>query len=1062
MLRDTLVSRAEKTEELLKHRSVSDRIQLDEIEYYTTDRFATPSDVQTESFESCSVGFTWERDRETVPADRRTADADPLDVAQLPPDLSLGTNVWFRLRFSIPESLSGKPVYLRFVTESIPAPESEDGGSRVESLCFKDGEPWQAFDGGHDKLLLTDEASGGEEFDLLIETGTTALWGQIDLESFRLAAAELVATRETVRELHYNFSVLNDLRKDIDDDNPNHGKILQGLYEASQAFDFKAEVDDVIEARAADALDVLEELKAELDSELSSYSLKTMGHAHIDLAWHWPWSETVRKSGRSFSTMLSLMKEYPEFTFIQSQPHLYEMAKDRYPSVFEGISEQVSADRWLAEAALWVESDVNVSGGEALARQYLYGKRYFREEFDVDPRITFIPDVFGYSPSLPGIAQAADCPYFLTQKISWNDTNEFPHNTFYWEGIDGSQVLSHFPPADTYNGMMEVEEVRDSVTELEENDVLDESVYLIGWGDGGGGTSREMLERGRVIDDIGSLPDIEFGSMEQFFEDIEADGDALDTWVGELYLEKHRGTLTSQAKSKRNNRKGEFALRDAELWSSLAAVEADSFEYPDDAIERAWKILLFNQFHDILPGSSITEVYADADRDYADVLETAADETERAVDALTDSTDASDTICVTNPVSWERDTVVSVPAESVSVDGEDLVAETPAGTEPVQYSADGNSLLLNATSLPSLGATTVEISERADSPSNPLTASTDHVENDHLKVTFRDDGTISVWDKDRDRSVLESPGNRLVLYEDLPAEWNAWDIEQDMYERGEQLPEPVDRAVLETGPVRAVVRQTYEFGDSTLEQDIILARDSGRIDFRTTVDWQEEEMFLKTHFPADVHTNTADYDVQFGNYERSTHENTTWDEAKFEEPHQKWVDVSEPGYGVAVLNDSKYGVHVDGTDVSLSLLRSPVFPDPDADTGTQEFRYALYPHEGDFRTGGVIEEGYDLNVSETVQPVETPTELSLCEVEGDGVVVESVKRAEDDPDALVVRLYEAWGRHTSVDLSFEFTPASVTEVNLIEDELAELEAVDPIPLEFDPYEITSIRVELPN
>ena len=1065
MMDVTLRKRAEKTEDLLEDLSVAETMRVPDIGRFETTEFLTPEAVRDRTFQPCEVGYTWSRQRPTEPDDRLAADATPADVSALDEDLSIGTNVWLRLRFTVPPAMAGQPVWLRFA--AIPLDTPSGGPSsisrRVEATCYRDGVPWQAFDGGRSDLLLTDNADGDEEFNLLVELGTTSLWGGLNVTEFQLSSVRVYSTRERVQDLYRNVRVLNDLRKDIDD-SPNHGKILQGLYRASTTFPFQADDDAALRSGAEEALAELDKTKESLSSELSEYTLSTIGHAHIDVAWRWPWSETVRKCARSFSNTLTLMDEYDDFTFMQSQPVLYEFTRQRYPNLFKEITERVEEGRWEPEGALWLESDINIPSGEALARQYLVGKRYFREEFDVDPKVTFLPDVFGYSPGLPGIAQDAGCPYFFTQKISWNETNEFPHNTFTWEGIDGSEVLAHFPPADTYNGKVSVGEVRNAVTNFAESDTLDESAYLVGWGDGGGGVTREMLEDRKTINEIGSLPDVEFDSLENFFERLEPLAEGLETWRGELYFERHRGTLTSQGRTKHNNRRGEFKLREAEIWAALAMVQDLSTGYPKERLDDAWRILLFNQFHDILPGSSITDVYRDADREYELLFEEANDLIADAQSALLGDTDSSDLVCVTNSLSWSHSPVVNVSADMVPeiADANGMVAEDSEPT-PVQPSgSDSDQYLFRASNLPSMGAKTFVATDDAPATTNPFDVTETRLENDVVCVEFTDDGRLaSVYDKENDRELLDGSGNRLVSYRDQPAQFDAWDIEEDVYAVGDALPAPTETEVIETGPVRAKVRQTRRFGDSTLAQDVVLYRDSKRIDFRTFVDWQEEERLLKAHFPVAVHTDSATYETHFGHFERSTHSNTSWDAARFEEPHQKWVDVAEYGAGAAVLNDSRYGVHVDGSDVSLSLLRAPTYPDPEADRGKHTFTYSFLPHAGDFREAGVVEAAYDLNAPTATVPVDRDVSFSAMRVDDPGVVVEAVKRAEDDVDALVVRLYEAWGRQTDATLDISLPIADAATTNIIEDEREVLSVEEgSIPLSFDAFEIKSVVLSL--
>lgn len=1056
--------RAETTERLLSDAAVHATAPVEQLACYETQAFAEPSELPTAEFEPCEPGRVWHRDREADLDNREDLDVTSLSPAVLPEELSLGTNVWFRLSFSVPEEMAGHPVYLQFVVEPLDSYEYEPprDAPRVECLCFRDGEPWQAFDSGHDNLLLTDDADGGETFELLIEVGTTVLAGGLSVETFRFETASLVSTRPEVRKLHRTVTVLNEYVETLDAGSPNYGRLLRAISEARSTVPFDGGDEAALRDGAREALESLEAVASDLTSDMTDFTLSTSGHAHVDMAWLWPWSETVRKGGRTFSNALTLMEEFPEFRFTQSQPHLYEFVADRYPSVFERVEERIEEGRWMPTGALWVESDINNVGGEALARQFLYGKRYFRERFDVDPNVVFLPDVFGYSAGLPGIAAAADCEYFLTQKMSWNEIDEFPHSTFWWEGIDGSRLLTHFPPVSTYNGLMTVEEVTDSVREHEQNDVLDSSAYLVGYGDGGGGTTREILERARVIDDVGALPDVEFEPVSSFFERVEQAGKDLPTWEGELYLEKHRGTLTSQARTKRNNRKGEFALREAELWSALAHASEAEYTYPLETLTEAWKLLLFNQFHDILPGSSVSEVYADAERDYAALFDRAGDVREAALSALVGRDDDPEYLCVTNSLSWPRSPLVSVDVDALPEGALDGGMATEDGDAlAIQPTGDGRALF-EVPDVPALGATSVTAGSDDPDVEGGVSVSESRLENESLRVEFDGDGFVdSLYDKDDDREVLDGPANRLVCYDDYPANWDAWDIDQDVTTDGEALPSPDSVEVLEDGPLRGTIRQVRTFGDSKLVQDIRLRRGSQRLDFETRVEWHEEHRLLKTHVPVDVDATSAAYEVQFGHDERPTHDNTSWDEARFEEAHQKWVDVSAYDYGVAVLNDCKYGVHVDETDVGLSLLRAPVSPDPEADRGTHEFTYSIRPHEGSVQESGVVEDAYALNAPVQTVPADSPVEFASVSVDDPGVVVESIKRAEDRSDRLVVRLYEARGRETSTRLRTDFDVEAAVELNLIEDAGDEL-AVDgdDVALSFSAHEIRTIGIDL--
>lgn len=514
--------RVNKTESILEDLFVNRTAEIEEISYYKSKNFEKPEDVRDREFSKCKVGFTWSRERDRDADDRLNADVDLLSADELSQSLSIGNNLWLNLRVAIPEDMAGEPVYLRFAAKSEKSPKLSPGKDKpeVESLCYQDGEPIQVFDQGHDSLLLTEEAKGGEVYNLLIEVGNTMLWGGLDVDEFILDTAEIYSVIEEVETFYWNFKILNDLRKQLDEDSPHYQKILKCLQKASEVFPLQSDDEAELRRGSEKGLKKLAPAK-EVSSNISDFELVTTAHAHIDAAWLWPWSETVRKCGRTFSTVLTLMEENPDFTFLQSQPHLYELTEKRYPEVYEKIRERVEEGRWEPVGALWVESDVNVSGPESLARHYLLGKRYFRKKFDVDPKITFIPDVFGYSAALPNIATSADCPYFFTQKMSWNEINKFPHHTFLWEGTDGSRVLTHFPPADTYGGMTmtnSVKEVKRAAESFKESAELDKSAYLIGWSDGGGGPNRDMIKQKNVINEVDALPDLKFGTLKGFSE----------------------------------------------------------------------------------------------------------------------------------------------------------------------------------------------------------------------------------------------------------------------------------------------------------------------------------------------------------------------------------------------------------------------------------------------------------------------------------------------------------------------------------------------------------------
>ena len=1036
---DSKLSRLEQTEELLERYSTVDQSDI-ELSYYKTREFATPSDLNTTEFKQCEIGFTWERERESKLRDRRHADIDPVDKGPLNNSLALGQNVWFHLSIDVPESMSGHPVYLRFVATPLPEQESAMGPARVECLCFQDGSPVQAFDAGHQELLLTESATGGERFELLVEAGTTTLWGLLDVKRFKLKTADIVARYDRVQQLRREYTVLNDVRKAADRGSPNWKKVVRCLLNISHEYVIPAHGPAELEQSVDDAMDKIGHLKSSLSSDLSGYDVTAVGHAHIDLAWLWPWSETVRKAGRTFSTMLKLVDEYPSFSFSQSQPPLYEFQEKYYPDLTARMEEAINTGQWHPTGALWVESDINLASGESIARQFLYGKRFFREKYDMNPEIVFLPDVFGYSGSLPDIASAADCPYFFTQKIDWNETNDFPYTSFNWEGVGGSTILTHFPPIGDYNGDMSVEQVQKSVTEHDENHIVDKSAYLVGWGDGGGGTTRDMIEKQSTIDDIGSMPDVSFGSLQEFFSELSEYRGELPKWSGELYLEKHRGTLTSQADVKQNNRKNEQNLRDVEIWSSLSYIRDDT-EYPKQDIDKAWKILLFNQFHDILPGSSVSEVYADAEREHEMVSELTGDVIDEVTSSILPTTERSDRIAALNTFSWERTMMAEINSDTLPEEiNDDFHVETSESHCPVQKDMITDAdYVFRAPSVPGLSVQTFTITDDVEERSNsPLSVSDQHIANSKIRVEIGHDGRLEIYDKSAERYIFDQPGNSIVIHPDYPEEFDAWDFEADLYQV-EQLVDRVSVSVSEQGPVRATVTQTYRTDNSEVVQHISLKEDSKQVSVRTEVDWHEDEAFLRARFPLDIQSTTATYDIHYANITRDTHTNTSWNEAQYEEPHHDWVDVSDKKYGVAILSDSKYGVHVSDSTVSLSLLRAPGWPDEDADRGHHEFTYAIKPHDGTLADSDVIESGKSLNVRSTTYAVNEHVQYQPISIESDSVVIDAVKIAEGIDDAIVIRAHESLGHRCKATIHLDFPFEAVYESNLIEDVEQELE-----------------------
>ncbi len=817
---------------------------------------------------------------------------------------------------------------------------------------------------------------------------------------YRLVTAAVVEVDLTMRELLADIEVLDQLSAELGEDDSRQVEILLALERALDALDLT----DV----AATAGTARGELAAVLSRPAydGAHRLSAVGHAHIDSAWLWPVRETVRKVARTVSNVVALLDEDPDLVYAMSSAQQWEWVRVHHPTLFERVKKHAAAGRFVPAGGMWVESDTNMVGGEAMARQFLVGQRWFEEHLGLTCEEVWLPDSFGYTAALPQIVTLAGARWFLTQKISWNTTNVFPHHTFWWEGIDGTRVFTHFPPVDTYESSLTGHELAHAARNFRDKGAAGRSLVPFGFGDGGGGPTREMLGRARRTASLAGSPVVALESPTAFFEAAHAECADAPVWAGELYLEIHRGTYTSQAAMKQGNRRCEHLLREAELWSATAAVRG-LLPYPADELDELWRIVLLHQFHDILPGSSIAWVHREARATYAEVARRLEDLVDAALDAL----------------AGEGEDEVVFNAGPVARDG-----------------------------VPALSGGLVT-GLRPSSTTGVL------LENEHLRVELVDGVIRSVLDKANDREVLPPGGaaNLLQLHPDHPVKWDAWDLDRSYRARVTDLLDG-DVSVHDDA---VVVRR--EFGGSRATQRVWL--DTDLVLCETTVDWHEREQVLKAAFDVDVHTDHAAYETQFGHVIRPTHENTTWDAARFEVCAHRWVRVGDAGYGAALANDSTYGHDVtrhprDGggtySRARLSLLRAPLFPDPETDQGRHVFRYALVPGASVARAA---EAGYELNLplrSRTGPPVEP---LVHVEPVTGPAYVEAVKLAADGSGDVVVRLYEPLGARARVRVEASFEHVSVHEVDILE-RPHDCGAWDGSALSLRPFQIVTLRFRI--
>jgi alpha-mannosidase len=957
---------------------------------------------------------------------------------------------WFRLTGNVPKRMAGQTV----------GALADVGGERT---AWKNDSPWLGVDHKHELLPISESAKSGHPVQLLIQAYSRN--AQVTVHRPEAPREELVETVEgawlttvnrDLQTLAWDVEFSLSLLAALDERTPEHAALLRALNNVCNLYSPEAAV-------VQRCSKILKTTLGSLGGDVH-HALTAVGHAHLDTAWLWPLAITRLKMAHTTATQLSLLERYPEYVFVHSQASQYEWLETEYPALFQKVKKAIGKGQWEPVGSMWVEADCNLSGGEALVRQFLYGRRYFREKLGYETHDMWLPDVFGYSAALPQILAKFGIRYFLTQKISWNQFNKFPHHTFWWQGIDGTRVWTHFPPADTYCASCEPKEMLESVRKYKDHARSDQSMYVFGFGDGGGGPTEKHLEFLRRARNTPSLPVVHSGRTAlEFFRDAKGRSRDLPVWAGELYFELHRGTYTSQARTKKGNREGEFLLRDAEMLACFSP--GFPAKYPAEELERLWKIVLLNQFHDIVPGSSVREVYEEAEQDYDRVREGAGALIEtslRAVGSKLDRTGMARPVALfQNAVTGSQGAIPwtekKVPASLVTAD-ESL---------PVQLVEEfGERKLVFPTPHVALGAVAVaDLSDRAPASKPRLKASGRKIENDELAVRFDANGNLTSIQSLEDGAEYVAPGklaNLFQILDDKPLFWDAWDLDLYAFETAKDLVQSESFQIVEKGPVRVAAEIVKKFGKSTLRQRISLGPTPG-IRFDTEVDWHEDHKMLKVAFPLHLNAARASYEIQYGHVERPTHGNTSWDMARFEVCAQKWADLSEGDAGVALLNDGKYGHDCRGNVLRLSLLRSPKAPDPQCDMGRHRFTYVLLPHFGPLQYASVVQAAYALNAPVRfafLQPgAGAPgTPPPFVHVDDRNIVVEAVKKAEAD-GGLIVRMYECHNARGRAELACARKPKEAWLCDLEEKPLEELEVVDGmVPFDYKPFEILTVKL----
>ncbi|MFJ4830668.1 alpha-mannosidase [Streptomyces sp. NPDC088747] len=967
----------------------------------------------------------WHAPGEPVPvAEGLAAAVEPIEVGARW-GAPWGTS-WFRVTGTVPKAWAGRTVEALLdlgFDENMP-------GFQCEGLVYRsDGTPVKGLNPRNQWVRIGAPVEGGEEVRLHIEAASnpvildyhpflpTRLGDKETAGSepqYKLERMDLAVLDETVWQLVLDLEVLGELMAELPVDSSRRWDILRAVERALDAVDLQ-DVNATAEAARARLAGVLAE-----PAVPSAHRISAIGHAHIDSAWLWPLRETVRKVARTTSNMTALIEDEPDFVFAMSQAQQWAWVKEHRPEVWAKVKKAVADGRFVPAGGMWVESDTNMPGSEAMARQFVHGKRFFLDEFGIENDEAWLPDTFGFAAGLPQIIKAAGSKWLLTQKISWSQTNKFPHHTFQWEGIDGTRIFTHFPPVDTYNCSMKGSEIAHAARNFKDKGVARHSLAPTGWGDGGGGTTREMIAKAARLRSLEGSATVVWETPEEFFKKAEAEYPNAPVWVGELYLELHRATLTSQAKTKQGNRRSEHLLREAELWAATATVRTGA-PYPYEELDRVWKTVLLHQFHDILPGSSIAWVHREARATYdrlAAELDGIIDTAQRALAG------EGSAALVFNSAPHQRDGVPAGGARTAAIEGSTALAPR----------AEGGFVL----------------------------------DNGLLRVAVDARGlVVSAYDIEADRETIapDQAANLLQLHPDFPNMWDAWDVDEFYRNTVTDL---VDADEVVPGEDGVSVRIVRSFGASRVTQVLSLAAGERRLGIDTEVDWHETEKFLKLAFPLDVHAERYASETQFGHFYRPTHTNTSWEAAKFEACNHRFVHIEEPGWGVSLVNDSTYGHDVTRTvrdtdsgtttTVRVSLLRAPRFPDPETDQGVHRFRHALVPGAG---IGDAVREGWRINLPE--RHVTGAGEVApLVAVDQDAVVVTAVKLADDGSGDVVVRFHESRGARTRATLTAGFGFAGVTVTDLLERPLADTAAPerdgDRLLLRLRAFELVTLRL----
>ncbi len=947
-------------------------------------------------------------------------------------------HAWFYKKIEVPEEFQGKNVEIVISTDAYKKYSWD--ATNPQFIVYLDGVLVQGLDINHREIFL-DNAKESYELYIYAYSGMNG-------DSYLDFEAEMKVYNEPARKLFYSLSVPFEITEYLNPDEKNYIDIRNHIINAINLIDMRVKGSVEFQNSVTAAQKYLDEEFFGKYCKAEDVNAICIGHTHIDVAWLWTLAQTREKVLRSFSTVVTLMRKYPEYKFMSSQAQLYKYLKEESPELYEEVKRLVKEGRWEVEGAMWVEADCNLSSGESLVRQVLYGKSFFKEEFGVDSKVLWLPDVFGYSAALPQILMKSGVDKFVTSKIGWNETNRMPYDTFWWKGIDGTDIFSYFMTAQdkirgvptttnsTYNAKLNPNQLQGGYDRYQQKDINNDIMITFGFGDGGGGPIRKDLEYYDVLKKgLTGVPKakMEFaGSMLERVKNRAEKNPKTPTWQGELYLEYHRGTYTSQAKNKRNNRKCEFLYEKAETLALESEILTGS-EYPQKELHDGWETILLNQFHDIIPGSSIKEVYEVSSKQYEQLKLAGNEIVSKSYSGIIENINTDGGVIVFNPNSFEGNSTVKIDGETYTVSG-----------------------------IPAKGYKVIPMPTAKQS----VSVTEDSIENGFFRLKFDQTGAITeLYDKRNSREVLKKNGrgNVITAYEDLPRDYDNWEISNYYTDKSWEV-DTLESMVPIFDKARAGLEIRKTFLSSTLVQKIWLYDDIDRIDFETYIDWKESHIILKTAFPIDVNSDKATYDIQFGSVERPTHYNTSWDSARFEVCAHKYADLSEYGYGVSLMNDCKYGHSIHDGVMSLTMLKSGTYPDPTADKCEHCFTYSLYPHADDYKSAGTIAKSYDLNNPMTAFKIgkhsgNLPEEYSFVSTENENVIIETVKKAENG-EGIIVRMYESFNKRTNAVINLGFDFESVTLCDLLENDLKVIvHDGRSVPITLKPFEIVTIKIK---